>query len=145
MIREATIEDIPAMHIVRMSVRENVLSNPLLVTQSDYEKYITTQGKGWVYEMDNKIAGFAIIDVPKKNIWALFVHPEHEGRGIGLKLQQQMLDWFFASYNDELNLSTSPGTRAAQFYKRSGWREDGFMKSGEIIFKMLPGQWNSGK
>ncbi len=47
-IREAKIEDIKQIQTVRNSVRENILSNPNLVTDQDCEKFITLRGKAWV-------------------------------------------------------------------------------------------------
>jgi hypothetical protein len=33
-------------------------------------------------------------------------------------------------------LSTSPGTRAEQFYRKAGWKETGIYGKGEIKFEM---------
>ena len=94
--REATIEAIPQLQIVRNSVKENQLSNPALVTDKDCEEFMTIRGKGWVCEMDNKIVGFSIADLDQNNIWALFIHPDYENKGIGKKLHTLMLDWYFS-------------------------------------------------
>lgn len=40
MIREATIDDIKQIQIVRNSVTENTLSDPGLVTDEDWEEFI---------------------------------------------------------------------------------------------------------
>ena len=73
--REATIHDIPQIQKVRNSVKENVLSDPNLVTDADCVNYITRRGKGWICEDDGKIVGFAIADLMENNIWALFLEP----------------------------------------------------------------------
>ena len=80
-LREATIEDIDQMHVVRTSVYENQLSNPNLITTKDYEDYLVNRGKGWVAEVDNLIVGFAIADLIDNNVWALFVQPGFEKKG----------------------------------------------------------------
>jgi uncharacterized protein with PhoU and TrkA domain len=49
--REAKIEDITQIQIVRNSVLENTLSNPNLVTDHHCEEYITKRGKGWICEI----------------------------------------------------------------------------------------------
>ena len=72
--------------LVRHLVKENVLSNSGLVTDADCEEYITVRGKGWVSEIDNVIVGFAIADLKDNSIWALFIQPEYEGKGIGKEL-----------------------------------------------------------
>lgn len=139
--REATIEDIKALHEVRMAVKENVLSNPLLVTDADYRNFLTTHGKGWLCEIGNSIVGFAIIDTVQNNIWALFVHPDHEKKGIGKKLQEIMLRWFFDKSDQTLWLGTAPNTRAENFYRSSGWKDMGLRKNGEIRFEMTYANW----
>lgn len=90
--REAVLKDISQIQIVRHSVKENMLSNPALVTDKDCEEFITVRGKGWVCETDNAIVGFAIVDLKENNIWALFVKPGYEKKQIGKKLQALMLD-----------------------------------------------------
>ena len=141
--REAKIEDIDQIQKVRNSVKENVLSNPDLVTNEDCEEFISVRGKGWVCEIENKIVGFAIADLKEENIWALFVNPAFAERGIGKKLQNIMLEWYFTK-KDKVWLSTSPTTRAEEFYRRSGWVEVG--KHGkEIKFEMHKQDWTRNK
>ena len=93
--REAKIDDIKQIQIVRNAVKENTLSNPNLVTDEDCKEFITVRGKGWVCEIDNRIVGFAIADLKDNNIWALFLDPVFEKRGIGQQLHKIMLDWYF--------------------------------------------------
>jgi len=70
--REANISDIKQIQRVRHSVKENILSNPDLVTDEDCKDFITIRGKGWVCEIDELIVGFAVADLRDNNIWALF-------------------------------------------------------------------------
>jgi GNAT superfamily N-acetyltransferase len=139
--REATIEDIPQIQIVRNSVKENQLSNPALVTDKDCEDYITKRGKGWVCEIDGRVVGFSIADVQTNNIWALFVQPQYEGRGIGKSLHRLMLDWYFSQTEETMWLSTAPGTRAEIFYKRAGWKVVGTHGKEETKFEMEFSDW----
>jgi GNAT superfamily N-acetyltransferase len=139
--RIATIEDIPAIQLVRHSVKENILSDPALVTDKDVEEYITNRGRGWVCEIDSLIAGFAIADLKENNIWALFIHPDHEKKGIGRQLHQLMLSWYFENTDKTVWLSTSPGTRAELFYRKAGWKETGIYGKGEIKFEMTAAEW----
>lgn len=141
--REALVSDITPIQLVRHSVKENVLSNPDLVTDADCEEYLTVRGKGWVCEIDRKIVGFAIADLKGHNIWALFVRPEHAGRGIGKKLHHIMLDWYFNQTDQTVWLSTAPETRAEVFYKMAGWKEIGKTPNGEIRFEMSLDLWMS--
>ncbi len=76
--REATIQDILQIQIVRNAVKENMLTSPDLVPNVDVEDYITRRGKGWVCVIDNMVVGFSIVSVMDHNIWALFVTPKYE-------------------------------------------------------------------
>lgn len=140
-IREAKINDIQQIQIVRNSVKENRLSNPNLVTDEDCEEFITVRGKGWVCELNNKIVGFAIADLKDHNIWALFLKPEYEKQGIGKQLHDTMLDWYFKQTMNTVWLGTAPGTRAETFYRKAGWAETGTHGKGEIKFEMTYINW----
>lgn len=140
-IRVAIVADIQQMQRVRNSVVENTLSDPNLVTDKDCEEFITERGKGWVCEVDGQIAGFAIADLKDNNIWALFVLPEFENQGIGRRLHNTMLEWYFSRTTDKVWLGTAPHTRAETFYSRSGWIEVGAHGKGEIKFEMTYEDW----
>lgn len=140
-IREAKIEDIKQIQVVRNSVKENTLSDPGLVTDKDCEDFIITRGKGWVCEINNEVVGFSIVDLKDNNIWALFLKPEFEKRGIGKQLHDIMLDWYFVQTRVNVWLGTSPNTRAELFYRKMGWTEIGKHGKGEIKFEMTYEAW----
>ena len=141
-LRQANSSDIESLSVVRMSVKENVLNNPALVTHEDYENYLTTHGKGWLCEIDNEIVGFAIVDTRENNIWALFVKPGFDAMGIGKALHKLMLDWYFDQTGHTVWLGTAPNTRAAEFYTRQGWTATG-MHGKEIKFEMTKEDWKA--
>ena len=143
-IREAKTEDIPQIQTVRNSVTENTLSDPNLVTDKDCEDYICNRGKGWVCEIDEKIVGFAIVDLKENNIWALFMDPRFEKKGIGKQLHKTMLDWYFAQTKENVWLGTAFNTRAEQFYRKAGWKEIGTHGEKEIKFEMTFKDWIEG-
>lgn len=140
-IREARVEDIPQIQVVRNSVKENTLSNPDFVTDKDCEEFMTVRGKGWVCEINGKITGFSIVDLRENNIWALFVDSDFEKKGIGKKLHDIMLDWYFTQTNEKVWLGTSPNTRAELFYRKAGWYETGMHAKNEIKFEMTFENW----
>lgn len=140
--REATRKDIPQMQVIRTSVQENALSDPALIPDKDYVSYITDYGKGWVCEIDGKVVGFAIVSIVHCNVWALFLLPTHERQGIGRKLHDTMLQWYFFHTTATLWLSTSPATRAAGFYRAAGWKETGRYGKKEIRFEMSVEEWH---
>ena len=134
--REAIVNDIEQIQIVRNAVKENMLSNPALVPDKDVEEYLMKRGKGWVCVIDEVVAGFSIADLVDHNIWALFVHPDHEAKRIGKQLHDLMLNWYFEQTNETVWLGTAPGTRAETFYRKQGWKEVGVHGKGEIKFEM---------
>jgi len=143
LIRPASTDDIPQIQYVRNAVKENMLSNPALVTNADCETYLSVRGKGWVCEIEQQIVGFAIADLEDSNIWALFLLPAYEGRGIGRQLHDTMLNWYFEQGKENVWLSTSPGTRAEKFYRYAGWQENGAYGKGEVKFEMTRQQWKN--
>ena len=140
-IREAIVDDIPQIQLVRNAVTENTLSDPGLVTDEDCKTFITLRGKGWVCEIDNRIVGFAIADLQENNIWALFLHPAFEKKGIGKILHRIMMDWYFSQTKEKLWLGTAFNTRAEAFYRKAGWTEAGTHGSKEIKFEMTYDDW----
>ena len=142
-IREAEVKDIPQIQVVRNLVKENRLSDPNLVPDSDVEDYMFRRGKGWVCEISNEIVGFAIADLVDNNIWALFVHPGFERMGIGKKLHDEMMNWYFTQTGKPVWLGTAPNTRAEAFYRKAGWKEVGVHGKGEIKFEMTKDEWQS--
>lgn len=142
-IRTARVSDIPALYLIRNAVKENVLSNPGLVTDADCIDYITNRGKGWVYLIENEVVGFAIADLTDHNIWALFVHPDYEKQGIGKQLHDVMLDWYFSQTDTTVWLSTDAQTRAEQFYRKAGWQAVGSYGKTEIKFEMTASDWEN--
>src|SRR5882762_3126406 len=82
MIRRATVSDIPRLMEIRGSVRENRLSDPSRVTLADYNWHIA-HAPIHVWKDGGLIQGMSAGDPRDGSIWALFVDPAHEGRGIG--------------------------------------------------------------
>ncbi|HYV55419.1 MAG TPA: GNAT family N-acetyltransferase [Chitinophagaceae bacterium] len=143
LFREARITDIPQIQVVRNSVKENMLSNSALVTDNDCENYLVNRGKGWVCEIDGRIVGFAIADLLDHNVWALFLQPGFDKKGIGRKLHDDMLDWYFSQTDSTVWLSTAANTRAEKFYRNAGWKEVGIHGKGEIKFEMSKADWKN--
>ena len=139
--REALLTDIPQLQRVRNAVKENRLSDPNLVPDKDVEDYIINRGKGWVCEIDKTIVGFAIVSVTDNNVWALFIQPGYDKKGIGKKLHDDMMDWYFSQTSTTIWLGTSQGTRAEQFYRKAGWIEVGIHEKAEVKFELTAARW----
>ena len=118
-----------------MSVRENQLVSTVL-TPASYVEYIEERGRGWVVEIGGSLVGLAIADSREARIWALFVEPGHEGRGLGRRLHEAAVGWLFQQGHERIVLSTEPGTRAEMFYRTAGWRQVGTLPNGELEFEL---------
>jgi GNAT superfamily N-acetyltransferase len=109
------------MSRIRLSVAENILSDPTRVTDQMYEDFLEKTGRGWVAEIDCEIAAFCYADKVDASIWALFVRPGYEGRGLGQALLGQAVGWLFEIGHECVHLTTGVGTRANRFYSEQGW------------------------
>lgn len=134
--REASAEDISALSEVRLSVRENVLLDTGKVTPEIYAAYLSERGKGWLCEIDGEVVGFSVASLSDASIWALFVRPEYEGRGIGTKLLKLATDWLFEMGVSSISLSTDAKTRADRMYERLGWKRGEIRQDGEVAYRM---------
>ena len=137
--RLAKTIDIEAMHAVRLAVRENVLSDPARVQRRHYLEMLEERGRGWVHEEQARIVGFGIADHAGRNIWALFVLPDFEGRGIGRHILQLMVTWLFDQGNETIWLTTERRSRAERFYTAAGWQEAGHADDGNLRLELAKG------
>ena len=126
------------MHRIRLAVRENRLVTSV-VTEADYVPEIEVTGRGWVAVEDDAVRGFAIGNHVTGNIWALFVDPDHEGRGHGRALHDAMVQRLLAQGLTRLWLTTDPETRARRFYERAGWALVRAAPPNEVLM-----EWHAG-
>ncbi|NJO35109.1 MAG: GNAT family N-acetyltransferase [Rhodospirillales bacterium] len=123
--REASAADLPGIAHVRTSVTENLLTPAQLesrgITNASVAAAFLADSKGWVAGRNGRIVAFSIADRASQSIFALFVLPECEGRGLGSRLLDLALQWLWQNQAQTVWLSTGPGTRAARFYERRGW------------------------
>jgi GNAT superfamily N-acetyltransferase len=133
-IRRARRADVSRIMEIRHSVRENRLSDPNLVTAADCAAFIE-RSEIWVWEEDGAVQGFAAGDTRDGWIWALFVAPGYEGRGIGQALLPLACETLSRAGYATATLSTVDGTRAERFYRTNGWTMTGKNKKGELVFQ----------
>jgi GNAT superfamily N-acetyltransferase len=134
--REAQLADIPVIREIRAAVLENRLSDPERVPASMVADYLTTLGKGWVCELDDRVVGFSFAASKSQSIWALFVLPGQEGKGIGKTLLALATDWLFANGAEHVSLGTAPNTRADCFYRTQGWSRGELLGNGEVSYRL---------
>ena len=133
-IRRAVHADAARIFEIRFAVRENRLSNPNLVTAADVAWFIDNPGI-WLWDEDGKVKGFAAADARDGTVWALFIDPAHEGRGVGRALLQAALATLRDAGHRTARLSTGPGTRADRFYRIGGWIPIGQTEKGEVLLE----------
>ena len=135
-VREASPADMPGIGHVRTSVRENLLTVEQLerlgITPASVAASLLTHRKGWVAERAGQIVAFAMADRADASIFALFVLPDYEGRGLGSRLLDLALQWLWDNGAEVVWLTTAPETRAARFYARRGWVPVGAEPSGDV-------------
>ncbi|MGZ8992958.1 MAG: GNAT family N-acetyltransferase, partial [Burkholderiaceae bacterium] len=134
-LRQATRADIPAIHAVRMSARENLLTRSV-ITEGDYVEHLETVGRGWVIETAGQIVAVVVGNAQSGNIWGLFVHPDFERQGFGRRLLDTAVNWLWSEGLTRLWLTTEPATRAQSFYESAGWMNVGTTDHGEIRFEV---------
>jgi GNAT superfamily N-acetyltransferase len=134
MLRQAVFSDVSDIQRIRHSVRENRLVSTS-ISDEQVREAIEKTGRGWVIESEGEIVAFAIGNAESGNIWALFVHPNHERRGYGRVLHDTMVEWLFSRGLQRLWLTTEPGTRAQRFYEAAGWERIGRTDRGELRFE----------
>jgi GNAT superfamily N-acetyltransferase len=133
-IRPASERDIPGMQRVRGAVRENRLTTIVLGADA-YREAIGDRGRGWVALDGSQVVGFAVGFRDDGNLWALFVDPDYERRGLGRRLLDAVVGELRAQGVRRMWLTTDPGTRAEGFYRAAGWEVCGVEDNGELRFE----------
>lgn len=125
-IRLATCADIEALFDIRTSVIDNHLSREQLdelgITAAALQQAIEESACVWVAELEGAAGGFAMVDAEAGELFALFVRPQCEGKGLGALLLEAAEQALFA--NHEVIYLVTDGheaVRANGFYRRHGW------------------------
>jgi GNAT superfamily N-acetyltransferase len=144
--REATAADMPGISRVRTSVIENALTTEQLeqrgITNTSVAASFLIDSKGWVAEQVGQIVGFSIADRERQSIFALFVLPAFERRGIGARLFELATQWLWENGAERAWLTTGPETKAAAFYERRGWVATGAGPHGDVRYERgRPANW----
>jgi GNAT superfamily N-acetyltransferase len=137
--REAAAADMPGISRVRTSVVENLLTIDQLeergITEASVAASFLTDSKGWVALQGEEIVAFSIADRSTQSIFALFVLPAYESRGIGSRLLDLALDWLWQNGVARVWLTTGPGTKAVRFYEKRGWMCTGHGPRGDLRYE----------
>lgn len=141
-LRPALGADAETLFDIRCSVVENHQSREELASlgitvQSVKEMieggdYITT-----IAEEDGQPVGLSMAQISEGYVFACFVRPEFEGKGIGRALMETAEEGLRRGGVQKAWLSTGPEPelRAVGFYLHLGWYKDGCLDDGQIIYK----------
>ena len=132
-LRRARADDVPRIWEIRHSVRENRLEDPGKVTDAEVADTLA-RGLFHLAVSGGRVLGFSAAEPRDGTIWALFVDPAAEGRGLGRALLAAAVDDLAAAGWRVARLTTGPGTRAERFYGLAGWTREGPDPDGEIAF-----------
>jgi GNAT superfamily N-acetyltransferase len=135
-IRRARHDERGRISEIRFAVQENRLGDPTLVTAEDYAWFTEHPGI-WVWEEGGQILGVSAGDPRDGTIWALFVDPGCERRGVGRALFEAACDTLRRAGHRTAMLTTDSGTRAERFYRAAGWKVVGTSHRGELIFRSV--------
>ncbi|WP_372397460.1 GNAT family N-acetyltransferase [Azospirillum sp. HJ39] len=134
-IRLARPSDVGGIFRVRTSVNENLLTVAEMagmgITEASVAEMIHNAPCAWVACDDAQIVGFSMIDPDEGSLFAAFVLPSHEGKGIGKELVQAAEDALFSKHALAW-LETAKTSRAAGFYRHLGWGSERDIGDGDI-------------
>lgn len=135
LIRSACVADVSAMFIVRTSVRENALTIDELAQMGITPEAIATAVNGspcaWVAEVDAEVVGFAMVDLDTACLFAAFVLPGYEGKGLGTGLIRACEGALFERHRLAW-LETARHSRAAGVYRHLGWGNEVDIGDGDV-------------
>lgn len=134
-IRSATQNDIELIFDIRTAVTENHLSKEQLtelgITDLAILALIEQQSSVWIAEFEQRGCGFAIADQEEGCVFAMFVYPEAEGKGIGKALLEKVEHILFQQFS-EIWLETDGHSRAFSFYSRQGWYVQEYLEDRDV-------------
>jgi GNAT superfamily N-acetyltransferase len=144
-IRVATPDDVATLFDIRTSVRENHQGREELatlgVTPATVGAALATTARAWIAEdMNGESLGFAMADASVGTLFALFVRPQAERRGIGRALLDVAESWLFSNGWQEIWLLTGvdPSLRAHGVYRAAGWLP-GEAEDGQVRYTKRSG------
>jgi len=140
-IRRAAPADIPALFAIRTAVRENHMSLAQLaeigVTSESVADMLCKDNVAcWIGLNVEVPLGFAMARAALADLFALFIRPEAQAKGLGTCLLARAEHWLAHQGVTTAWLLTGaePGLRAASFYKSRGWNQGGEAPPGDIRF-----------
>jgi ribosomal protein S18 acetylase RimI-like enzyme len=140
LVRLATLADIDSLFAIRTAVLQNHLSRAQLadlgITPQVLADSIREAPCVWVAHLNGQPAAFSMVDLAEGEVFAMFVHPAYEGRGLGRRLMAVAEAALFERH-DRLFLVTDgrDEIRANGFYQRLGWSKVGRVDGDDVRYE----------
>ncbi|RWU23076.1 GNAT family N-acetyltransferase [Pseudomonas alkylphenolica] len=139
-LRLASPSDIELLFDIRTSVTQNHLSREQLhemgITADALRDAMHKAPCAWIAEWQQEAAGFVMVDHDEGELFALFVRPQHEGKGIGQLLLHQAEAALFQRHEVIYLITDGDETiRANGFYRRLGWTVSGAVDARDVRFE----------
>lgn len=147
-VRQAVEADVETLFDIRTSVRENLQNREELaqlgVTPESVAELLRGNGRAWLALVNGEPAGFSLANADEGTVFAMFIRPEHEGKGLGRRLMAEAEGWLFSRGWPEIWLLTGvdPSLRAHGFYRRLGWRLSGPHADQQVRYVKSAGEAN---
>ncbi|TZG37426.1 GNAT family N-acetyltransferase [Agrobacterium sp. B1(2019)] len=139
-VRRARAGDVDIIFDIRTSVRQNHISRERLkelgITEQSVGEALELEVCGWVAECDGAAVAFSMIDSETGSVFALFVRPAFEGRGLGGLLLREAEQALFRSHETIwLETDAEETVRANGFYRKAGWQPVALTAKGEMRYE----------
>ena len=109
------------------------------ITPDSIRAAIEGSHKGWLFEEDGEVGGFAMGDSENAELTVMAMLPAHEGRGVGGELLTRVESWLESQGCKKIWLTTdvNPNLRAYGFYLRHGWEDWKLERDLRFMTKIL--------
>ena len=106
------------------------------ITPDTVAAMLAGDGRAWVAEENGTIVAFSMADANEASVFAMFVKPGFEGKGLGRALMAETEQWLFSRNCEEIWLLTDRNTRvrANGFYQRLGWQHREIQEDGQARY-----------
>ncbi|MFN3239645.1 MAG: GNAT family N-acetyltransferase [Pseudomonadales bacterium] len=95
------------------------------ITPDSMVEAINDSHRGWLYEDDGQVVGFAMGDSKNAELTVMAMLPDYEGKGIGGSLLRKVENWLASNGCKKIWLTTDidQSLRAYGFYLKHGWED----------------------